>query len=145
MTAPQEPDSSLVVRRDTTASRQQVWQVVADGWTYSQWVVVGNSRMRAVEPNWPALGTKIHHTIGVWPATIDDETVVEACKPLEELVLLAKGMAVWRCSDNAAAVRHRHWMSHRDDRGTGQGPAQVVPTAAGVTLLRSSGCTDQTS
>ena len=55
MTAPQEPDSSLVVRRDTTASRQQVWQVVADGWTYSQWVVVGNSRMRAVEPNWPAL------------------------------------------------------------------------------------------
>ena len=35
MTAPQEPDSSLVVRRDTTASRQQVWQVVADGWTYS--------------------------------------------------------------------------------------------------------------
>lgn len=108
MTAPQEPDSSLVVRRDTTASRQQVWQVVADGWTYSQWVVVGNSRMRAVEPNWPALGTKIHHTIGVWPATIDDETVVEACKPLAELVLLAKGMAVWRCSDNAAAVRHRH-------------------------------------
>jgi hypothetical protein len=51
----------------------------------------GNSRMGAVEPNWPAPGSKIHHTIGVWPATINDESVVEACKPLEELVLLAKG------------------------------------------------------
>jgi uncharacterized protein YndB with AHSA1/START domain len=77
------------VTRDVSASRQRVWDVLADGWTYSQWVV-GNSRMRAVDSDWPAPGTRIKHSIGVWPAVIDDETVVESCVPLEELVLLAK-------------------------------------------------------
>ena len=89
MTGPAAIDSSLTVKRDTTATRAQVWDVVADGWTYSQWVV-GNSRMRAVEPDWPAVGSKIHHTIGIWPVVINDETEVESCAPEEELVLLAR-------------------------------------------------------
>lgn len=88
-TSPAAVDSSLTVKRDTTATRQQVWDVIADGWTYSQWVV-GNTRMRAVESSWPAPGSKIHHTIGIWPAVINDETVVESCTPLEELILRAK-------------------------------------------------------
>jgi hypothetical protein len=66
-----------------------VWDVLADGWTYSQWVV-GNSRMRAVDPNWPAPGSRILHSIGVWPAVINDETIAERSVPLEELVLVAK-------------------------------------------------------
>jgi hypothetical protein len=82
-------DSPLIVKRHTTASRKQVWDVVADGWTYSQWVV-GNTRMRAVTPDWPAPGSKIHHTIGVWPVVVNDETIVESCTPLEELVLFAR-------------------------------------------------------
>jgi hypothetical protein len=87
--SPATADSPLTVKHHTTASRQQVWDVVADGWTYSQWVV-GNTRMRAVAPNWPAPGSKIHHTIGVWPVVVNDETIVESCTPLEELVLHAK-------------------------------------------------------
>jgi len=85
-----EVESSLTVERETSASREQVWEVVADGWTYSQWVV-GNSRMRAVDPNWPQTGSTISHSVGVWPLLLDDVTVVEDCKPLEQLVLLAKG------------------------------------------------------
>ena len=77
------------VTRDINAPRDRVWEVLADGWTYSQWVV-GNSRMRAVDPDWPAPGTRILHSIGVWPAVIDDETVVLSCTPKEELVLLAR-------------------------------------------------------
>jgi Polyketide cyclase / dehydrase and lipid transport len=88
--SPAAVDSSLTVRRDTTASREQVWNVIADGWTYSQWVV-GNTRMRAVDPNWPAPGSTIHHTIGIWPVVLNDETVVETSIPNEELVLHAKG------------------------------------------------------
>ena len=80
----------MTVTRDIEASREQVWSVIADGWTYSQWVV-GNSRMRAVDPNWPAVGSKICHSIGVWPLLINDETVVEECVPEEKLVLHAKG------------------------------------------------------
>lgn len=90
---PREADSQLTVTRDTTASRAQVWDVIADGWTYSQWVV-GNSRMRAVSADWPSAGAVIHHSIGVWPLLLDDETVVEDCVPLERLVLLAKGRPV---------------------------------------------------
>ncbi|TFV55384.1 SRPBCC family protein [Mycobacterium sp. PS03-16] len=80
----------MTVTRDIAASRQQVWDVIADGWTYSQWVV-GNSRMRAVDTEWPAPGTAIHHSIGVWPVMLNDETVVEKATPPEELVLHAKG------------------------------------------------------
>ncbi|ORB30051.1 SRPBCC family protein [Mycolicibacterium parafortuitum] len=89
-TEPHEITSSPIVRRETKASRQRVWAVLADGWTYSQWVV-GNSRMRAVDPDWPAPGSTIHHSIGVWPALINDSTVVESCIPERELVLVANG------------------------------------------------------
>ena len=40
--------------------------------------------------NWPAPGARILHSIGTWPAVINDETVVESCITGEELVLLAK-------------------------------------------------------
>lgn len=90
---PTEVESQLTVRRDTSASRQRVWDVIADGWTYSQWVV-GNSRMRAVSPDWPAAGSTIHHSIGVWPLLLDDQTVVEESVPQERLVLLAKGRPI---------------------------------------------------
>ena len=85
----EEARNPLTVTRDTTASVDAVWDALADGWTYSQWVV-GNSRMRAVDPNWPAPGSKIHHSIGLWPVVINDTTTVETCTPKEELVLLAK-------------------------------------------------------
>ena len=87
---PAEVESPLTVVRDTSASREQVWAVMADGWTYSQWVV-GNSRMRAVDPNWPDVGSTIRHSVGVWPLLLDDVTAVEDCQPLHRLVLLAKG------------------------------------------------------
>jgi hypothetical protein len=79
----------VTVTRDIGATRQRVWDVLADGWTYSGWVV-GNSRIRAVDSNWPAPGTRILHSIGTWPAVINDETVVQSCVSGEELVLLAK-------------------------------------------------------
>ena len=85
----EEAQSSLTVIRETSASVESVWNVLADGWTYSQWVV-GNSRMRAVDRDWPAPGSQIHHSIGLWPLVINDITTVEACTPREELVLLAK-------------------------------------------------------
>jgi uncharacterized protein YndB with AHSA1/START domain len=79
----------MTVTRDVAASRQRVWEVLADGWSYSGWVV-GNSRIRAVSANWPTAGARILHSIGAWPAVINDETVVEDCVTGERLVLLAK-------------------------------------------------------
>ncbi len=78
----------MATTREVRASRQQIWDAMADGWTYAQWVV-GNSRTRAVDSHWPQPGSAIKHSVGVWPLVISDQTVVESCTPGEELVLRA--------------------------------------------------------
>jgi hypothetical protein len=79
----------MTVTRDVAVPRDRVWEVLADGWSYAGWVV-GNSRIRAVSADWPNPGARILHSIGTWPAVINDETVVESSAIGEELVLLAK-------------------------------------------------------
>jgi hypothetical protein len=79
----------ITAAREVAASCDRVWDVMANGWTYTQWVV-GNSRTRAVDPNWPEVGAAIRHSVGVWPLVINDATVVESCEPRHELVLRAK-------------------------------------------------------
>ncbi|MBC7723539.1 MAG: SRPBCC family protein [Burkholderiaceae bacterium] len=54
---------------------EAVFRVLEDGWLYPTWVV-GASRMRDVDDDWPAVGARIHHSVGVWPALIDDTTSV---------------------------------------------------------------------
>lgn len=57
------------------ATTDAVWRVLADGWLYPLWVV-GATRMRDVEDDWPAKGAKLHHSVGVWPLVINDDTEV---------------------------------------------------------------------
>jgi hypothetical protein len=78
----------MATTREVDASCDRVWDVIADGWTYAQWVV-GNSRTRAVDAHWPQPGAIIRHSVGVWPLVINDHTVVEKCEPGRELVLKA--------------------------------------------------------
>jgi uncharacterized protein YndB with AHSA1/START domain len=70
------------------ASPAQVWEVLADGWLYPLWVV-GATRMRDVDDSWPAVGSRLHHSVGTWPLMLDDETEVEECRPESLLVLRA--------------------------------------------------------
>jgi hypothetical protein len=72
------------------ASRHDVFAVLRDGWTYSNWVV-GTSHMRAVETTWPQVGSRLFHSSGIWPAAIHDSTTIEAMEPDRKLILLAKG------------------------------------------------------
>lgn len=78
------------VTRLTTATAGEVWAVLADGWTYPCWIV-GTARMRAVEPGFPSAGTRLHHSFGAWPLTIDDETISLSAEPESRLVLEAHG------------------------------------------------------
>ncbi len=80
----------LEVNREVQAPVERVWAVLADGWSYPSWVV-GASRMRAVDGHWPAVGAKLHHSAGVWPAVLNDETVVKVSEPNSRLVLVARG------------------------------------------------------
>jgi uncharacterized protein YndB with AHSA1/START domain len=63
---------------NTTPDR--VFAVLADGWTYSDWVV-GTAHVRDVERDWPAPGTALHHKVGPWPLCIRDASVVLDCEP----------------------------------------------------------------
>lgn len=62
--------------------------MLADGWLYPSWVV-GASRMREVSRSWPAVGARLHHSVGSWPLLLDDHTEVLHCRPGSELVLRA--------------------------------------------------------
>ena len=81
------------VTKVVDASPARVFAVLADGWTYSNWVV-GTSHMRAVSSDWPAVGARVYHASGVWPAVTRDETVVEEVETDSRLVLTAKGGAL---------------------------------------------------
>lgn len=75
------------------ADPPHVFGVLSDGWYYSDWVT-GTSHIRAVDAEWPAIGSRIHHASGIWPLVLHDETRVDAITPDQRLVLLAEGKAL---------------------------------------------------
>ena len=83
-------DGNAVVSRMVNAPAAAVWAVLADGWLYANWVV-GASRIRAVDAEWPAPGSRIHHSFGLWPLLIDDTTEVVAAQPEQHMLLKARG------------------------------------------------------
>ncbi len=72
------------------AAPHEVFAVLSNGWAYSNWVV-GTSYVRAVEAEWPAVGSRLFHASGVWPMILRDETQVEQMTPDERLVVTARG------------------------------------------------------
>lgn len=76
--------------REIRTTPAKVWAVLSDGWLYPVWVV-GATRMRDVEGPWPEVGARLHHSAGVWPAVIDDNTEVLECDPGRFLKLRARG------------------------------------------------------
>jgi hypothetical protein len=82
------PDDAAVLSRTCAGSPDQIWSVLADGFTYGAWVV-GASHVRAVDPTWPAPGARLHHAVGAWPVLLRDSTSVERSSPARSLLLLA--------------------------------------------------------
>jgi uncharacterized protein YndB with AHSA1/START domain len=76
-------------RRLVHASPEHVWDVLSDGWLYPLWVV-GASRLRDADKDWPNVGTRLHHSVGLWPLLIDDNTEVLECSPGSRLLLRAR-------------------------------------------------------
>jgi hypothetical protein len=82
--------STPSVEREIAADSQAVWAVLENGWLYPTWVV-GASRMRSVDENWPEVGSRLHHSVGNWPLLLDDRTQVLECQPGRLLRLKAHG------------------------------------------------------
>ena len=71
------------------APRDRVFGVLSDPSSYGYWVV-GSREVRAADSNWPAKGSKFHHTVGLGPLTIKDHTLVEEVDAPRSLVLRAR-------------------------------------------------------
>ncbi len=129
LSAEHRDDPGPTVSITVGASVDAVWQVLADGWSYATWVV-GTSRIRRVDEDWPAVGSRIHHSFGLWPLVIDDSTSVEDVRRPHELVLKARGWPVGEA---------RIHLSVRADGPTRcvvaitedavSGPARLIPAA----------------
>ena len=113
-------------KRLVQATPDQVWSVLADGWLYPLWVV-GASRLREVDAEWPEPGARLHHSVGTWPLLIDDTTEVVESNPGATLTLRARA---WPSGEAGVTL-------HLRPNGTGtevvieedaeSGPATLVP------------------
>ncbi|MFF9774357.1 SRPBCC family protein [Streptomyces sp. NPDC013978] len=70
-------------------SPQTVWDVLADGTRYAEWVV-GTSASEPVRGQWPEVGSAIAYEIRVGPWRLSNETVVRYCDEGSELGLEAR-------------------------------------------------------
>lgn len=75
-----------VVQTHVDAPPERCFEVLSDPRSYAYWVV-GSREIRDADPDWPALGSKFHHT---FEGGIEDHTVVEEVEPNRRLRMRAK-------------------------------------------------------
>ncbi len=89
-----------MVTKEIAAPPSAVWAVLADGWSYSGWVV-GTPHIGDVDKSWPAPGSALHHSSGVWPLMLQDRTEVIDSTPERELILRVRG---WPAGEARAEI-----------------------------------------
>ena len=113
-----------------------VFDVLADGWLYAGWVV-GSSHIRDVDPDWPAVGTRIHHSVGPWPVHIQDETVVTAVEPGLSLSLEARGWPLGAAAVGLTLVPHGEGRTLvRMTEHIVRGPGRLLPAPVQALLVK---------
>jgi Polyketide cyclase / dehydrase and lipid transport len=116
----------MAVQRQFSCSGEQIFAVLRDGWIYPVWVV-GASRMRDVDNGWPAPGTKLHHSFGIWPLVIDDTTEVLEIEPDRRLVLEARGWPVGKARVEITVQPDGDDSLVSIAEDVTEGPARLVP------------------
>jgi uncharacterized protein YndB with AHSA1/START domain len=124
-----------VNERTVDAAPQAVWDVLSDGWLYPLWVV-GATRMRAVEEDWPAVGSRIHHSVGVWPLVIDDNTEVLEVEPQRRLLLRAKGWPLGEANVLIELEPVGAGTRVRISEDAAEGPGRLVPSPLRAPALK---------
>ena len=70
---------------------EQVWEVLADGYAYKDWVV-GTREIRSVDDGWPRVGSSLTYSVGLGPFTYEGRTTVRRMEEGRELGLEAEAM-----------------------------------------------------
>ncbi|HSM65630.1 MAG TPA: SRPBCC family protein [Ilumatobacteraceae bacterium] len=66
-----------------------VWDLLIDPYTYPEWLV-GTAEIRDVDDDWPAVGSRFRHRVGIGPLTIPDHSEVLHIEPRRELRLAVR-------------------------------------------------------
>ena len=120
--------------RTIKTTPDRVWAVLADGWLYPLWVV-GASRMRDVDADWPDVGARIHHSVGAWPLLLDDNTEVLDCEPGHLLEVRARS---WPAGEARVVLRLTEVDGGTEvvmEEDVESGPARLVPKPMRTPML----------
>ncbi|MFF5965451.1 SRPBCC family protein [Streptomyces collinus] len=85
-----------------------VWDVLADGHRYAEWVV-GTSESHPVRGQWPRTGAAIRYEVRLGPLRLDNETVVRHCEEGSRLELEAHAGVLGTAR---IAIELRAWGEH---------------------------------
>lgn len=122
------------VTRLVAAPPPQVFAALADGWTYPLWVV-GASHMRAVDPEFPAVGSRLHHGVGIWPLLIHDRTEVVEVEQDRRLVLHARAWPTGTARIELELLPAPGGTTVRMSETAISGPATLIPAAVQSLML----------
>jgi hypothetical protein len=115
-------------------SAEDIFAVLADGWSYATWVV-GAARIRDVEENWPEVGARIHHSVGAWPFLLSDNTEVER---VDRPHLIQLRVRAWPTGEGRVIVTLRPAEAGTEvvmEEYAVSGPARLVPRPAQALML----------
>ena len=103
-----------------SATPEQVFDVLDDAHAYPKWVV-GTRRVRYVDPEWPAVGSRFHHAVGTAAGELHDSSKVVARRRPDFVELQVRfrptGVARVRIAVRAEAGASRVVMDEEMDSG----------------------------
>jgi uncharacterized protein YndB with AHSA1/START domain len=70
-------------------SPDEVFAALANAANYGDWVV-GSDTVRDADPDWPKVGSRFHHRVGVGPLKLNDHTEVLEVDPPHRLIMHAR-------------------------------------------------------
>jgi len=114
-----------------------VFAVLTDAGAYADWVV-GSDSIRGTDPDWPAVGSRFHHRVGVGPFKVADHTEVIENDPPRKLVLHARARPVGtaRVSMRLEAAGDGTWVTMEETAGDPLSRLAINPLTDWVVHLR---------
>ncbi len=114
---------------------EQVFDVLDDGWSYPLWVV-GAARMRDVDDDWPSPGSRLHHSVGVWPLMLDDTTTVIEHERARHIRLKARAWPTGEADVHIQVTPTAAGSVVSISEDASEGPARMIPRPVRAALLR---------
>lgn len=114
--------NSINVHADADA----VFDVLDNAYAYPRWVV-GTRRIRAVDPDWPAVGSRFHHAVGSAAGELHDSSKVLLRERPDRIVLEVRFRPTGIARVDIRVTPHENGSRIVLDETPVSGPIAVVP------------------